>query len=143
MTAPAAPGGWGLPTHSALVAFQCCVNVDQRCSKCGNSGENDGEDERQDEPAEPVEIDFANMERRVRRITMHSAPMSDFVVSNDGASNYLINGIADPTITLVRGCAYTFTVPTDRNSSAAISLFDRPAAIRRSTCISRSFISTF
>jgi len=34
----------------------------------------------------------------------------DFVVTNDGASSYLINGVANDTITLVRGETYIFEI---------------------------------
>lgn len=33
-----------------------------------------------------------------------------FSVTNSGFSDYLINGIGDPTLTVVRGCSYTFNV---------------------------------
>ena len=33
-----------------------------------------------------------------------------FTVSNSGFSDYLIDGVGDPTITVVRGCSYTFNV---------------------------------
>ena len=34
------------------------------------------------------------------------------VVTNQGSANYLIDGDADPALTLVRGCTYTFAVNT-------------------------------
>lgn len=33
-----------------------------------------------------------------------------FAVSNSGFSDYLINGVGDPAITVVRGCSYSFNV---------------------------------
>ena len=33
-----------------------------------------------------------------------------FAVSNSGFSDYQINGVGDPTLTVVRGCSYTFNV---------------------------------
>ena len=49
-----------------------------------DEGEADDEDTKKDDPVPDVKIDFEHMERRLRRITMHSAPISDFAVSNDG-----------------------------------------------------------
>jgi hypothetical protein len=34
----------------------------------------------------------------------------DFAVTNNGFSDYVINGVNDPPLTLVRGCSYTFNV---------------------------------
>jgi hypothetical protein len=34
----------------------------------------------------------------------------DFIVGNNGAADYVIDGVNDPGITVVRGCSYTFTV---------------------------------
>jgi Tol biopolymer transport system component/C-terminal processing protease CtpA/Prc len=57
----------------------------KRKGRRGRAAQEDDEDEdEKDEPAPTVEIDFDHMERRLRRITMHSAPISDFVVSKDG-----------------------------------------------------------
>lgn len=36
----------------------------------------------------------------------------DFAVGNNGFSDYVIDGVNDPGITVVRGCSYTFTVNT-------------------------------
>lgn len=55
-----------------------------RRGKDGDEPGDDADDEKKDEPPPEVRIDFENMERRLRRITMHSSPISDFVVSNDG-----------------------------------------------------------
>lgn len=34
----------------------------------------------------------------------------DFAVTNNGFSDYVINGVNDPPLTVVRGCSYTFNV---------------------------------
>jgi hypothetical protein len=34
----------------------------------------------------------------------------DFMVTNNGFSDYVIDGVNDPPLTVVRGCSYTFTV---------------------------------
>lgn len=33
-----------------------------------------------------------------------------FTVTNQGAGSYVVNGVLDPTLTLVRGCTYTFNI---------------------------------
>ncbi len=58
-------------------------------SEDGGNDDDDDQDEEDDEEDEDeapttVEIEFKDMERRVRRITMHSAPISDFIVSKNG-----------------------------------------------------------
>lgn len=44
---------------------------------------NDAENDR---PVPPVDINFDNREYRVRRLTMHSAPIGDFAMASDGES---------------------------------------------------------
>jgi plastocyanin len=39
-----------------------------------------------------------------------AASAADFVVGNSGATDYVINGANDPTLTLVRGQTYTFSL---------------------------------
>jgi hypothetical protein len=34
----------------------------------------------------------------------------DFAVTNNGAVDYVINGVNDPPLTVVRGCSYTFNI---------------------------------
>lgn len=34
----------------------------------------------------------------------------DFTVTNNGLSDYVIDGVNDPDLTVVRGCSYTFTI---------------------------------
>ncbi len=52
--------------------------------KKGKKGGNDDGDAEKDEPPPTVTINFDRPERRLRRITRHSAPISSFVVSPDG-----------------------------------------------------------
>ncbi len=46
--------------------------------------EGETEDGGESPPPPPVAIDFTRVDRRLRRLTLHSAPISDFVISNDG-----------------------------------------------------------
>jgi len=63
-------------------------------------GKGDGEktdEAKQEKPPPEVRIEFDGRERRIRRVTLHSAPIADFALSPDGETLVSIARIGDET----------------------------------------------
>ncbi|MHC4953985.1 MAG: S41 family peptidase [Planctomycetota bacterium] len=63
--------------------------------KGGSNGKDNGEEAKKKEPPKPVEIEFEGRDRRARRVTLHSARLSDFAISPDGESLVSIARVGD------------------------------------------------
>ncbi|MEM1205581.1 MAG: S41 family peptidase, partial [Acidobacteriota bacterium] len=62
----------------------------------GDKGKKDGgKTEVPRKPADPVTVERKGLEDRLRRLTLHSAPMADYVPSNDGETLFFLAQVED------------------------------------------------